>query len=257
MTGRAETNLWTFRNVKENNRIPATGFYNKKATDPTIDQENVSQTSTAWIELRYAEVLLNFAECANELGKTAEALEKIRSIRERAWTGAGFDPPAGGDYGIPNSVSQEVLRQIIMVERQVELAYENKRYWDLRRRKMFREDLGQYVKKLNGTQRHGFTYTAIRGFHNEITDETSPYYGQLRMDTALALGHLDIDDESSFSSYWRITYRNLDVYNSEPILIDYQPLYDFFAVPSSMLEKSKLVQQTLGWINGTFDPLDE
>jgi hypothetical protein len=253
MTGREETNLWCFRpNVKENNRVPATGFYNKKATDPSISREDVGQTSTAWIELRYAEVLLNFAECANELGKTGEALEKIRSLRERA----GIEP-GGGEYGISDAVTQNDLRQIIMIERQVELAFENKRYWDLRRRKMFREDLGQYVKKLNGTQRHGFTYTALGGMGNEIKDETSPYFGQLRMDTALALGHLDLNDEASYTQYIRITFKNMDKYSGQDININYLPLYDFFAVPSSMMEKSPAVEQTVGWINGTFDPLAE
>jgi hypothetical protein len=250
MNGRDETNLWCFMNEKEGNRVPSTGFYNKKATDPVVNREDVSQTSTAWIELRYAEVLLNFAECANELGKAAEALEKIRSIRERA----GIEP-GGGEYGISNTVSQNDLRQIIMIERQVELAFENKRYWDLRRRKMYREDLGQYVKKLNGTQRHGFRYMAIAGWNNEIKDETSPYYGQLRIDTALANGYLDLNDPASFRTYFLTTERRMDYYNEQFIDINYLPLYDFFAVPSSMLEKSPQVEQTLGWINGTFDPL--
>jgi hypothetical protein len=252
MNGRAETNLWTFRNVKESNRVPSTGFYNKKATDPLIAREDISQTSTAWIELRFAEVLLNFAECANELGKVNEALEKVRAIRARAGIESG-----GGEYGISNQVTKEQLREIIMIERQVEFAFENKRYWDLRRRLMFRQDLGEHVKKLNGSQRHGFTYTALSGWNTEITDQTSPYYGQMRIDTALAKGHLDLNDETSYSKYYRITYKNLDIYNGQSIAINYPPLYDFFAVPSSMIEKSPAVAQTLGWINGTFDPLAE
>ncbi len=252
MTGRTEKNVWTFRNTKENNRVPSTGFYNKKATDPTIAREDISQTGTAWIELRYAEVLLNFAECANELGKTNEALEKVRAIRARAGIESG-----GGEYGIANDVSKDHLREIIMIERQVEFAFENKRYWDLRRRLMYREDLGQFVKKLNGTQRHGFTYTALNGWGSEIKDENSPYNGKLRIDTALVQGYLDLNDVESFSQYYRTTFKTLDFYNGQNIAINYPPLYDFFAVPSSILEKSPAVEQTLGWINGSFDPLAE
>jgi hypothetical protein len=252
MNGRVESNIWTFRNIKENNRVPATGFYNKKATDPLIAREDISQTSTAWIELRYAEVLLNFAEAANELGKTGEALEKIRLVRERAGIESG-----GGEFGISNSVTTEELRERIMVERQVEFAFENKRYWDLRRRLMFRNDLGQYVKKLNGTQRHGLTYTALSGWNAIIKDENSPYYDQMRIDTALVNGHLDLNDQASFSKFFRVTFRNLDVYIGQSQPLSYPELYDFFAVPSSMIEKSPAVEQTLGWINGTFDPLAE
>jgi len=252
MSGRDRTNIWTFRNTKEGNRTPATGFYNKKATDPTISRENISLSGTAWIELRYAEVLLNLAECANELGNIAEALQYVRAIRERA----GIEP-GDGDYGISNSVSKEMLRQIIMVERQVEFAFENKRYWDMRRRLMFREDLGEYVKKLNGKQRHGLLYRALSGYHLEITDASSQYYGYLRIDTALINGSLDLNDPDSFNKYFTYSLRNLDTYQGQSTLIDYRELYDFFAVPSSMLNKSPAVEQTLGWINGTFDPLAE
>lgn len=252
MNGRDGINIWTFRNVKELNRIPSSGFYNKKASDATVAREIVGQTNTAWIELRYAEVLLNFAECANELGRTSEALENIRAIRARAGIEDG-----GGTYGIDNSVSQDMLRQIIMVERQVEFAFENKRYWDVRRRLMFRQDLGEYVKKINGTQRTGFSYTALSGWNREITDASSPYVGQLRIDTALANNHLDLSDPASRDSYFRTTSRTLDLYLGTDASINYLELYDFFAVPTSMIEKSPAVEQTAGWLNGSFDPLAE
>ena len=56
MSGRDKTVVWTFRNADEGNRVPGTGFYNKKATNPNIARTDIGQTSTAWIELRYAEV---------------------------------------------------------------------------------------------------------------------------------------------------------------------------------------------------------
>lgn len=252
MNGRTGTTIWTFRNIKESNRVSATGFYNRKAADASIPRENISNTGTAWHELRYAEVLLNFAECANELGKTAEALQYLRAIRARAGIEAG-----SGTYGIPDNVSKNLLREIIMNERQVEFAFENKRYWDMRRRLMFRQDLGTYVKKLNGTYRHGFTLTALSGWNTEITLETSPYKGWLRIDTALYNKRIDLNDPVSFSKYFRTTYKVMDIYNGMQTAINYAALYDFFAVPSSMLEKSPAVLQTKGWINGVFDPLAE
>lgn len=252
MNGREGDYVWTFRNVKESNRVPSSGFYNKKAFDGSIARENIGQTNTAWIELRYAEVLLNFAECANELGKTAEALEKVRAIRARA----GIEP-GNGSYGIEDGVSKEVLRQLIMIERQVEFAFENKRYWDIRRRLMFREDLGEYVKKINGTQRTGFTLTALSGWNAEITDASSPYVGQLRIDTAYANSHLVLEDPTSRAKFFRTTVKTLDLFQGVNAVLNYQEFYDFFAIPSSMIEKSPAVEQTAGWLNGTFDPLAE
>ena len=144
-----------------------------------------------------------------------------------------------------------------MIERQVEFAFENKRVWDLRRRKMYREDLGEHVKKLNGTQRHGLTYRALGSWGRTISDASSPYNGWLQIDTAMYFGHIDLNDVNSFSKYFTASLRNLDTYGGQEQPIDYLELYDFFAVPSSVIEKSPAVEQTLGWINGTFDPLAE
>jgi hypothetical protein len=252
VTGRDQTNVWAFRNSLELNRTPSSGFYNKKASDATIAREDISQTSTAWIELRYAEVLLNFAECANEMGSTTEALEKVRKIRERA----GIESN-GNTFGIDNGVSQDVLRQIIMVERQVEFAFENKRYWDIRRRTLFRQDMGEYVKKLNGTHRTGFSYRAVSGWNSVINDESSPFYGSLRIDSALYNGHLDLNDKAISDQYFLQSDKTLDIYLGVSQEINYVELYDFFAIPTSIIEKSPAVEQTIGWLNGTFDPLAE
>lgn len=64
---------------------------------------------------RYAEVLLNLAEAAFELGKTGEALDAVNQIRERA----GIAPRT--------TIDRESIRH----ERKVELAFEGHRYWDV------------------------------------------------------------------------------------------------------------------------------
>lgn len=66
---------------------------------------------------RYAEVLLNLAEAAFELGKTGEALDAVNQIRSRA----GIAPK--------KTIDREAIRH----ERKVELAFEGHRYWDVRR----------------------------------------------------------------------------------------------------------------------------
>lgn len=68
-------------------------------------------------DIFYGEILLNFSEAALELGKSAEALDAINQIRDRA--------------GIARLAS--IDREKIRHERKVELAFENHRYWDLRR----------------------------------------------------------------------------------------------------------------------------
>jgi hypothetical protein len=66
---------------------------------------------------RYGEVLLNLAESAFELGRTAEALDALNQIRDRAGVAR------------KTSIDMEALRH----ERKVELFFENHRYWDTRR----------------------------------------------------------------------------------------------------------------------------
>src|SRR5690554_6077947 len=68
-----------------------------------------------WPVYRYAEVLLFLAEALNEQGKDGEAVQHLNEVRERAGLG-----PAEGD-----------LREAIFNERRVELAFENKRWFDL------------------------------------------------------------------------------------------------------------------------------
>ncbi|MCD8136367.1 MAG: RagB/SusD family nutrient uptake outer membrane protein [Parabacteroides gordonii] len=108
------------------------GFSQIKGVDQTLNSSNFTQGQTDWIEMRYAEVLMDLGECANELGKTEEALEVLYKIRKRANIEAGAD----GRYGIQaNSVSD--IREQYIVERLTEFVYEGKRFEDLRRWKRY------------------------------------------------------------------------------------------------------------------------
>lgn len=83
--------------------------------DPWYSSQNVPA-------LRYADVLLMYAEALNENNKSSEAVAYINEVRERA------DMP-----GLETSLSQGELREKIKHERAVELAYEGHRFFDLRR----------------------------------------------------------------------------------------------------------------------------
>jgi len=75
--------------------------------------------------LRFSDVLLMNAEAANETGNTALALNSLNKVRARA---------RGANAGIladVNTTDQTALRSAIYKERQVELAMENDRYFDV------------------------------------------------------------------------------------------------------------------------------
>jgi hypothetical protein len=92
-------------------------FWLKKWTDPVTDRNLLYDWSsrTSWLDLRYGEVLLNYAEAAFELGKPAsEAVDAINQLHTRA--------------KMPLIAAAD--RATIRHERMVELGFENRTYWD-------------------------------------------------------------------------------------------------------------------------------
>lgn len=98
-----------------------TGYYLRKWVDPTVDPQYVKQ-DVPFKHLRYGEVLLNYAEACIELGQDAEARTYINMIRTRA-----------GQPDLPGTLTGDALRQAYRHERRIELAFEDHRFWDVRR----------------------------------------------------------------------------------------------------------------------------
>lgn len=193
-----------------------TSFYRQKGLDKAITQQTVNYAAVDWIEIRFAEVLMNFGEAANEINKTDEALDVLYQIRDRAKISPGND----GHYGIA-AASKDEIRTVYMNERFVEFAFEDKRWWDLRR--------WRKLDMLNSMQRRkGLRYTLKTG-------EAGP------------TGHDDIN------VVWnRFTYEVVTVDTRD---IDVKDNYYFYGIPLSVLNRSNNFDQTQGWNDGTFDPL--
>lgn len=247
LSGEAGYKIWTYYILADDltnyivpsktNHLSKTGFFCKKFINPNLMPEELSVIGTDWMEIRFAEVLLNFAECANELAgksdETREALYRIRNERD--------DVKAGMDYIDKHLNDQAIMREIIMTERQIELAFENKRYFDLRRRNMFSEDLGPNIKKLNNTTRSEY-----RSILNEE--------GTSAEEMVLIRNELDFSNVRQYNnSFGRRYAYNLDTYSP----INYpQPKYNFLPIQRENIEKNPNFEQTIYW-EGTFDPLEE
>lgn len=141
------------------NGATVTGFCGRKYMDPVLPSAATAlhRSTQSWIEMRYAEVLLNRAEAALELAQNGgsipgadlqqEAFNAINAIRERAGaemlaspadlsTGASVPKEQGGYVLAPNRGLQ-----IIRIERRKELAFENKLYWDMKRWRTFDQEV--------------------------------------------------------------------------------------------------------------------
>lgn len=104
------------------------GYYLVKYLDDRIDHMKGGSTSMNFQMMRYAEVLLNYAEAINEAANNADnrqlAVAQLNAIRARA-----------GITGTLNAAdfTQDQLRERIRKERRVELCFEEHRFFDIRR----------------------------------------------------------------------------------------------------------------------------
>lgn len=123
-----------------------TGYYLKK-----LLREDVSPQSSSLIEqyhiyprIRYTEIFLAFAEAANDAwGPKADptgigftAYDVIKAIRVRAGLATneiGQPLPEGDVYLEECATDQAKMTNLIRNERRIELCFENKRFWDIRR----------------------------------------------------------------------------------------------------------------------------
>lgn len=203
-----------------------TSFYCRKAIDPNVLQSNVQYSGTDWIELRYTEVLLNQAECAAATNRNSEAYDYLTQIRKRAGIEAGAD----NLYGLKAGMTGAELINAILFERKIEFAFEGKRFWDLRRRKLF-------ATTLNGTIRTGVQWNIISSAAPESLTK-SPFVGR--------------DGVTADQAYQYLTFNSKKLDNG--YTINWQNQYYFFGIPTASINNNPKLQQNVGW-GGSFDPL--
>ncbi|MDR0699243.1 MAG: RagB/SusD family nutrient uptake outer membrane protein [Tannerella sp.] len=198
----------------------------RKAINPnaTEYQIYIGRNTTDWIEIRFAEVLMNLAECAAELGNNDEAYAVLKQIRARAGITAG----ASNMYGLKANMSKDEMTRAIILERQIEFAFEGKRLWDLRRRRMLQE--------LNGMRREA-RMAALK----MTEEEFAPYK------------NLETDFENQYDLYF---IDNIEIAGEDRMnVLNFPENYYFYPVHSEDLVTNSKLEQTAGWDNGTFDPL--
>ncbi len=247
LSGKGIRKQWTHTGVPdEPSGTIITGFYCRKFCNPALSAAQSVYVSASgggsgmdWIEMRFAEVILNLAECANETGRLAEAKNMVRLIRQRAGIVAGTF-----DYGLSVATDITSMRSLILNEQMVEFSMEGKRYWDLRRTRNLNLISARQSYKLSAKSPY------VAG--NAGTDITKIYIdapntaGTRPRDTA------NLNNKSVYTSIYTTpgTIASLEGSN----VISMPSKYYFYALPN-FFSQSFFLEQTAGWINGTFDPL--
>lgn len=115
-----------------------TGYYARKFMGNFENQARYENVNHDFVLFRYAEVLLNYAEARNESlpAPDGEVYQHIEAIRQRA----GLNP-----YQLPAGLTKAQMRDIIHNERRKELAFEEHRFYDVRRWKQAETELSKQV----------------------------------------------------------------------------------------------------------------
>lgn len=152
----------------QDNHQSATGFHDYKMTVPKAEKGGMDVWMISYnIRLiRYADVLLLYAEALNENNKPTEAQKFLNMVRQRARNTKPIDPRKDMQAYVPRTTAgtlpnitetnQKALRELIWKERRVELAMEGWRRDDLMRQRRFGEVMKAYAAKYNVQKGRGF-----------------------------------------------------------------------------------------------------
>jgi hypothetical protein len=201
-----------------------TGLYCRKGIMEQLPPELVTTNDLDWPEIRYAEVLFNYAETANETGKPEEAIQVLKDIRQRA----GIEPGGDGMYGLQTGMSREEIREAILHEKYIEMAFEGHRFWDLRRHRM--------LNRLDGMHKYGIMATKV---NSRTQEEVTP------------------EDISKANNYELVPedfeYEVVELITNGPKEMSMPEQYYFFPIQLSDIDTNPNLEQNMGW-GGTFDP---
>lgn len=139
-----------------------TGFNIEKYISPQ-DVETPTNSGLNFIVIRYAEVLLTYAEAKIENGSIDPSVyDAINQVRQRP----DVNMPA-----IQPPKTQDEMRQIVRHEREVELAFEGFRFFDIKRWKIAKDVMNGAIKGMHYVDKNGDLQTVtFTDFERKFTD---------------------------------------------------------------------------------------
>lgn len=262
-------------------------MYNMESSTTSTDGKGFSRNAAPYMEIRFAEVLLNYAEAAAMVGQANEAFNALKRIRSRVYD-AEY---AATDYGLTGGLSGGPLVAQILFERQIELAYEGKRFEDMRRWMLFDGGQGQEafgsnfaltgyngntcsflgVQPVNGTPKHHYIeiyYPTKAGNNNEQSDPIWAMFDRDKKYNGLNLNERtkgNNQGEEQLADFYRTYFQRKDKPaegNDDSQTRLWQPNYYIFGLKNNAQVNNPTLYQNIGWPdvshggNGIYDPLE-
>lgn len=234
----------------------------RKMSNPAADTTALAFSGTDIFEYRYAELLLNIAECYAAKGNIAKTIEYLGKIRARVGI------PSANNYGIGTLASKYEALEAVLYERRVELAYEGKRFWDIQRWLLYG---GNSAMNPNANTTSKLGLTPING-----TNRTG-YYWQARNFTnsdplTAADRNILIDPDASASTFAAEIAKLKALYKAKlvmtpldqamdrdantPVNILFKPNYYLSGLSGTVLSFNPWIKQTIGWLDYNGAPGD-
>lgn len=252
--------VWSYRwldagntaRFSDNNQESSPAYVRKMSNPVATNASAFQYSGTDIFEYRYAELLLNIAECYAALGNTGNTITYLGKIRNRVGI------PSANNYGIGSLADKYTAIEAVLYERRVELAYEGKRFWDVQRWMLYSDDavsgiINNTCTKLdiapiNGTQRtgHFLQYKNVGTSTDPLTSaRTGISVDPDASDFATQIAALETFYNNNFVLADLIT--PLDNYNNAATYIDWKPNYYINGLNSGVLSYNPWLEQTVGW----------
>ena len=236
----------------------------RKMSNPNADSTAFAYSGTDIFEYRYAELLLNIAECYAATGNTAKCIEYLGKIRNRVGI-----PQGANNWGIGTPGSKYEAIEDVLYERRVELAYEGKRYWDIQRWLLYdgvsaMNPTANTVSKLgltpiNGTNRTGYYWQAKNYTSSDpltaadrsiLVDPDT--WGTAAFNTELGKLHTLYQNKFVMTPLDQA----MDKDGSTPVNILFRPNYYLSGLSGTVLSYNPWMKQTVGWLDYSGAPGD-
>jgi SusD family. len=212
----------------------------------------LAYSGTDIFEYRYAELLLNIAECYAAKGDINNAIVYLGKIRQRVGI------PAPNNYGIGTLTTKYQAIEAVLYERRVELAYEGKRFWDAQRWMLYNDDpaagnntcqkLG--INPINGSARTGrlWQYKTVAPDAGDplLAARTGIFVDPDAPDFATQLNNL----KDFVDNYIKIegTDQPMDRdASNNPLYINFRQNYYISGLNANALSVNPWLEQTIGW----------
>ncbi|MBR6979501.1 MAG: RagB/SusD family nutrient uptake outer membrane protein [Prevotella sp.] len=195
---------YTDNRNNRDNYSTRTGYYLKKLLRDDVSPATSGSEIKQWHvypRIRYTEMFLAFAEAANDAwgpksdptGIGFTAYDVIKAIRVRAGLATneiGQPLPQGDVYLEDCANDQARMTNLIRNERRIELCFENKRFWDLRRWMLPLNESINGIQIDRDEETNALTYTIVQGIEKRDFDSSYQWYGPIPKSEVLKWSNL-------------------------------------------------------------------